>query len=92
MAACPNYFTDIHAPKDFYSYLLRLANRAEQEEIIGNHVIFTSFKRVFEASKKESRPHPAVMFYQRTPTGESVVVTKTLLAIMGTQIRTSGIE
>jgi hypothetical protein len=56
---------DIHAPKDFYSYLLRLANRAEQEASIGNHLIFTSFKRVFEASKKESRPHPAVMFLSK---------------------------
>ncbi len=56
---------DIHAPTDFYSHLLRLANRAEQEASIGNHLIYASFKRVYEASNKQSRPHPAVMFLSK---------------------------
>jgi len=56
---------DIHAPKGFYSHLLRLAKRAKHEASIGNHLIYASFKRVFEASNEESRPHPALMFLSK---------------------------
>jgi len=56
---------DIYAPNDFHSHLLELTQEIVRASNNGIDVIFSSFRRVFEGSEIEERPHPALMLLSK---------------------------